>query len=488
MGGSAKRRHRAPATPVHKAHPKSPHAGRKHAPKPEPGFTERIIGLQNMIGNTAVNLVMEGVKAIVGPGQPAPQQTAAPVERPAPGEAVCYSSTGTVIQGPVDPWGDYVACAPLKDRVANFHKMLDDTWNREDDYEKKMEAYGNWDWYFTEQEFAQLRKDDYSLERRYEEYEKFYNPQAVKERHHFADVPMTVEYGDSQARARMRGETLENMTGSFGGALAEYVASFFTDDEEKLNAASSFGASLTDMAGATAGTYEARASQPVLNAPRAEVTMVSGGNAAELEGRAPTAAHVQPDEAGAAQTHPANSGGQAQVADPVQNAGTPAGPKVTKLPPGPPPPEQTVRVKDEPLPEGTHKITNTTRPRTKRRSDEQVLRDNMEAAGLDVPDGHAAHHMVLKRGGGHWGEIAREQLDRLDIKINDAENGVPLPGTHVPRGTVDEPIGGPYHGTIHTRAYYREVARRLVQAKTEAEGRAALRKIRQDIIDGTFPH
>jgi hypothetical protein len=170
----------------------------------------------------------------------------------------------------------------------------------------------------------------------------------------------------------------------------------------------------------------------------------------------------------------------------VQNAVST--PKVTKLPPGPKPPPQTIGIKPEELPEGTDKISTTTRTRTRRLSDEKVLRANMEADGIEVPDGHAAHHMVLKRGGGDLGDLAREQMDRLNLGINEADNGIPLPGTNVPRGTVNEPIGGPYHGTIHTKVYYQEIARRLSGANTEEEGRAVLRQIRRDIIDGNFPH
>ena len=166
----------------------------------------------------------------------------------------------------------------------------------------------------------------------------------------------------------------------------------------------------------------------------------------------------------------------------------PKEPTKTILPPGPEPPGQTMSVKEEDLPEGTHEARTTTKPRTQSLTDEEMLRANMERAKRPVPPGHDAHHLVPKKGGGTWGAIARQTLRRVGLNINDADNGSALPGSNTPRGTVDEPEGGPYHGTAHTDAYYKEIARRVRQAKTEAAAREALRKIQEDIKNGDFPH
>jgi hypothetical protein len=112
----------------------------------------------------------------------------------------------------------------------------------------------------------------------------------------------------------------------------------------------------------------------------------------------------------------------------------------------------------------------------------------MEASGKSVPPGHDAHHLVPKKGGGTWGAIARERLRKLGIGINEADNGAALPGPNAPRGTVFEPEGGPSHTTMHTEAYYKEIASRVVKARTQSEARAILRQIETDIRNGEFPH
>jgi hypothetical protein len=152
--------------------------------------------------------------------------------------------------------------------------------------------------------------------------------------------------------------------------------------------------------------------------------------------------------------------------------------------------EQTIGVRGERRPEGTQKISKTPDPQTKSLSDGEMLHANMEKAGRPVPPGHDAHHIVPKKGGGTWGDKARAEMDRLNLKINDGDNGVALPGSRrdAPRGTVPEPEGGPYHGTMHTEPYFKEVAQRLRDARNEAEGRRVLRGIEQDIKNGNFPH
>ena len=172
----------------------------------------------------------------------------------------------------------------------------------------------------------------------------------------------------------------------------------------------------------------------------------------------------------------------------VEGTGGGKPPVVTKLSPGPKPPPEPMAVKERPLPEGTHKSSRTLKPRTASRTDPEMLRANMEAAGKSVPPGHDAHHMVLKKGGGWWGAQARRALQKVGIKINDPANGIALPGSNTERGTVFEPEGGPYHGTMHTPAYYKAVTERLRGAKSESEARAILRQIEDEIRFGSFPH
>jgi len=179
---------------------------------------------------------------------------------------------------------------------------------------------------------------------------------------------------------------------------------------------------------------------------------------------------------------------------PVSSAGggskgaPPKLPPVTKLPPGPRPAPTPIAVREGPPLEGTQEIRSRPNQRTQSLSDEEVLRANMEARGKTVPPGHDAHHLVPKKGGGTWGAIARERLRKLGVSINDADNGVALPGSSTPRGTVFEPEGGPFHGTIHTETYYKEIASSIAKARTQADARAILRKIEAEIKDGHFPH
>ncbi len=449
-----------------------------------------LVWLNRTIGNLAVNAVMEGMKANGAPLAPPVTEAAKKLGD----QGVCE-----LTQNP-DPWGNPQSpeCGSLNEHWAAFQKHMDAIWNQDISTEEKMQVWGDWGQYLSSEEFDKIQKDHYWVQARYEKYLKFYNLDRPGQPH---DINFSVSFGDpAQQRAELASDTLSNMESSLLGAVFEGVASLFTDDPVKLNAASGMGANINDIATAHAGAREIRDSHPSLSASAPEITSVSGSKEPAMETPTPTPT-VQPEPTGgaAATGHQQTSApeikpeGGTAVAPNISNnmappAAPPPAPKITKLPPGPEPPAQTIGVKDEPLPEGTHKVTTTLKPRTSSLKDEQVLRENLEHDGIPVPAGHAAHHMVLKRGGGHWGEVAREELERLGIGINDADNGVPLPGTNRPRGTVDEPTGGPYHGTIHTQAYYREIAERLGRAQTEEEGREALRQIRQDIIDGTFPH
>jgi hypothetical protein len=482
MSGRVRKTHRK-----HGSTPGKKHAAAKRAPQAEPGLVGRMIELQKLVGNGAARLVIEGMQWVQS-GQP---QSGQP-------------QSGQPQSGQPQPAKPQ---APVEERWAQFQEHLNATWNQEISTDEKYLALGDWYRYVNSDEFDAILKKDYDFAQRYERYAKYNDPSRAGKPKDFGS--MTVTYGDDsdQARAERNSDTLGNMEGSFGGALFEWAASFLTDDPVKLNAASGLGAGVGDLTGGAAAVHEARASRPSLSASRPDITTQDNYRPAEdtspaqqaevgaagpgnLRSAAPAPGQTDPVQIPAVKSAQPAAGQTAppERDDAVKNATVPPAPKVTRLPPGPRPPDQVIGIKEDDLPEGTHKISTTTRTRTSSLNDEQQLRANMEADGIEVPDGHAAHHMVLKKGGGHLGEVAREQLRRLDIGINDADNGVPLPGTNRPRGTVPEPVGGPYHGTAHTKAYWTEVAKRLSGARTEEEGRAVLRQIRRDIIDGSFPH
>ncbi len=171
------------------------------------------------------------------------------------------------------------------------------------------------------------------------------------------------------------------------------------------------------------------------------------------------------------------------------NAAPPGGggPRITRLPPGPEPEPEPMHIKDEDLPEGTHEIRRTPNIETISLTDEEMLAANMAAKGRPVEPGHAAHHIALKKGGGYYGQLAREHLRRLGVGINDAENGIALP-TYRQRGQVPEPEGGAYHGSIHTKVYNRAIARRILQARDADEARRILTQIAEEIKNGVFPN
>ena len=109
-----------------------------------------------------------------------------------------------------------------------------------------------------------------------------------------------------------------------------------------------------------------------------------------------------------------------------------------------------------------------------------VLRENLEVTGFKAPPNTAAHHMVAANDS--RAIVARSVLQREGIDINEAVNGVFLPENlrvaNPPNLT---------HSTIHTNLYYETINTRLSNA---APGtiRLELCKIREEILNGTFPY
>lgn len=71
-------------------------------------------------------------------------------------------------------------------------------------------------------------------------------------------------------------------------------------------------------------------------------------------------------------------------------------------------------------------------------------------------------------------------LDRFDIDINLADNGVFLPKN---RG-VRNPSGAAVHSPLHTDGYYRKVNELLERAQTREEALDALEGIRSKLLAG----
>lgn len=134
---------------------------------------------------------------------------------------------------------------------------------------------------------------------------------------------------------------------------------------------------------------------------------------------------------------------------------------------------------------GTRTRRGTSERPTLTLSHPDVLRESLERAGIPVPEGHDPHHIVATKGGGQAGDRARAVLEREGIHGDSEPNGVPLPRTSTDPRTVPE--GFSRHQTIHTKRYYRALARRLESAPPGTV-RDMLRTIRNQIREGTFPH
>ena len=88
------------------------------------------------------------------------------------------------------------------------------------------------------------------------------------------------------------------------------------------------------------------------------------------------------------------------------------------------------------------------------------------------------HHIVA--GNARGAAESRKILQRFDIDINDATNGVFLPATRA----SPNPTGAAVHSTLHTKSYYKGVHELLKKARTRAEAENILQQIRQRLLAG----
>ncbi|MEW2175301.1 AHH domain-containing protein [Streptomyces sp. NPDC005406] len=114
----------------------------------------------------------------------------------------------------------------------------------------------------------------------------------------------------------------------------------------------------------------------------------------------------------------------------------------------------------------------------------RALAENMAAIGQHQPYGHDAHHIVAwtdRRAG-----PAREILEWAGVNPRDD----PLNGIYLPRTSGDPdiiPQALTRHQTLHTDNYYKEVTRRLVEARKEGGKEGVIREmteIKKDLING----
>lgn len=111
------------------------------------------------------------------------------------------------------------------------------------------------------------------------------------------------------------------------------------------------------------------------------------------------------------------------------------------------------------------------------------LARNMAKAGIERPAGTAAHHIVpaaLEKF--PHATKTREILDKFDISVENAANGVYLPSK------FDDSVRAAYHGKIHTKRYYEALHTRLKTARSKQDVLLILDQIRNQLLLGKSPH
>ncbi|NRQ32984.1 hypothetical protein HII36_14205 [Nonomuraea sp. NN258] len=108
----------------------------------------------------------------------------------------------------------------------------------------------------------------------------------------------------------------------------------------------------------------------------------------------------------------------------------------------------------------------------------KTLGENLEKAGHRGGPGEAAHHIVA--GKDLRAAPARKALDKFGIDINDAVNGVWLPGG----SKKPNPGGSIPHSRVHTNTYYDSVNDALSMARSRSEAIEILAQLRRELRDG----
>jgi hypothetical protein len=118
------------------------------------------------------------------------------------------------------------------------------------------------------------------------------------------------------------------------------------------------------------------------------------------------------------------------------------------------------------------------------RRNSEILGGNLEASGKTRPEGFEAHHIVPSRAGDARMEALRQRLEGLGLKLNDAVNGVWLPGADAPEGAQEA-----YHPRLNNRLYNEAVIAAFRGVTTLAEAQDILARIGSQLQQGgnAFP-
>jgi hypothetical protein len=147
---------------------------------------------------------------------------------------------------------------------------------------------------------------------------------------------------------------------------------------------------------------------------------------------------------------------------PPSLAQQPAGPIVEVYPAGPPPTIDDLIIE-------------------KRNS--EILGDNLRAANDYPPaSGYEAHHIVPSGAGGSLMDEVRARLVSFGIDLNNALNGVWLPGSDAPSDATEA-----YHERLNNKIYNAAVVQAFRDVTSAQEAIDALARIKTQLQDGTFP-
>lgn len=116
------------------------------------------------------------------------------------------------------------------------------------------------------------------------------------------------------------------------------------------------------------------------------------------------------------------------------------------------------------------------------RRNSTILGDNLEASGRTRPDydGAEPHHVIPS--GDRRVEDLRQSLKGWGIDINDADNGVWLPGSRSP-----DSAPGAYHPRLNNDQYRDAIREALRGVRSPDEARETLRSIGERLKQGEFP-
>lgn len=111
----------------------------------------------------------------------------------------------------------------------------------------------------------------------------------------------------------------------------------------------------------------------------------------------------------------------------------------------------------------------------------EILGDNLKDARVPRPTGSEAHQIIPEGVKDERLQNIRDKLAGYGIGINDAVNGVYLPG---PKGDASD---GSYLRSLHNSKYYDQLQRDFARVQSREEAIEVLGRIREELKSSTYP-